>query len=71
MNQHISIVLTVPMALFDRTRLEMLNLNQNRLVSVVGLSSLPGLIVLNLGKSSLTYVTRLIVEYLKTALCLN
>lgn len=34
-----------------RARLEMLNLSHNRLSSIVGLSSLPALIALNLGKS--------------------
>lgn len=35
----------------DRTRLEMLNLSQNRLSGLVGLSFMPALIALNLGKS--------------------
>ena len=37
------------MLLFDRTRLEMLNVSQNRISSVNGLASVPSLVALNLG----------------------
>lgn len=36
--------------IFDRTRLEMLNLSHNRLGNVEGLASLAALIALNLGE---------------------
>ena len=37
------------MLLFDRTRLEMLNLSHNRISAVGGLASVPSLVALNLG----------------------
>ena len=45
-----SMELILSLAHFGRTRLEMLNLSQNRIVSALGLASLPTLIVLNLGE---------------------
>ena len=43
-----------------RSRLEMLNLSQNKLASIVGLASLPMLIALNLGEYIRPRVTCLI-----------
>lgn len=43
------------MLLLDRTRLEMLNLSQNRINDVGGLGSVPSLVALNLGEYGQTY----------------
>ena len=51
--------------LFDRTRLEMLNLSQNRICSVSGLASVPSLVALNLGESESVQVGRLSASALR------
>ena len=53
------------MLLFDRTRLEMLNLSQNRICSVSGLASVPSLVALNLGESESVQVGRLSASALR------